>query len=165
MDITQDSLEQFLSLSVGLTGFDRASLLGTGLLEEYYQQITSVIGEAFSQELWGIARQLNAHANGADADLEAAIRRELMASPKFGPIARNIVQLWYWGAWIQLPEAWRRHYGTNPQDVTHFTSAGAYQQGLIWTAMGTHPQGAQQPGFGSWSLEPTSPRYPGPPVC
>jgi hypothetical protein len=160
MDINQDSLEQFLSLSVGLTGFDRAALLGTGLLQEYYQQIVSVTGEAISQQLWEVARQLSARTSDNGADLDVAIRCELMASPKFGPIARNIVQLWYWGAWIELPQAWRNQYRTSSQDVTHFTSAAAYQQGLIWKAMGTHPQGAQQPGYGSWSLKPTSKRYP-----
>jgi hypothetical protein len=158
MDIKQDSLEQFLSLSVGLTGFDRAALLGTGLLEEYYQQIVSVIGEAISQELWEVARRLSARASENGADLDVAFRRELMAGPKLGPIARNIIQLWYWGAWIELPQAWRNQYRTSSQDVTHFTSAAAYQQGLIWKAMGTHPQGAQQPGFGSWSLKPRYPR-------
>ena len=157
MDIDQDSLDQFLSLSVRLTGFDRAALLGTGLLEEYYRQIVGVIGEAISQELWGVARQLSARACENSAQLEVAIRRELMASPKLGPVARNIVQLWYWGAWIELPQAWRDQYGTSSEDVTHFTSAAAYQHGLIWKAMGTHPQGAQQPGFGSWSLKPRSP--------
>ena len=62
MDIDQDSLEQFLSLSVRLTGFDRAALQGTGLLEEYYRQIVGVIGEAIGQELWEVARQLSARA-------------------------------------------------------------------------------------------------------
>jgi hypothetical protein len=147
-------LEQFLSLSVDLTGFDQTELLGTGLVEEYYQQLTSVIGEAISQELWEIARNVIAPAGGNAADLDTAIRHALMASPKFGPIARNIIQLWYWGAWIELPQAWRTTYRTSAQDFTHFTSAAAYQQGLIWKAMGTHPQGAQQPGFGSWGIRP-----------
>ncbi|HLF25523.1 MAG TPA: hypothetical protein VJG32_04255 [Anaerolineae bacterium] len=164
MDTHQDSLEQFLSLSVGLTGFNRAELLGTGLVQEYYQQVVSVIGEAISQELWAIARKLIERAGNEGADLEAAIRRELMASPKFGPIARNIVQLWYWGAWIELPQAWRNQHRASPQDVTHFTSAAAYQQGLLWKTMGAHPQGAQQPGFGSWSMRPTTKRPPSRPA-
>src|SRR6516164_7712039 len=81
MNIDQDSLEQFLSLSVGLTGFNRATLMGTGLLEEYYQQIVGVIGEAISQELWEVARQLSTRASEDSAELDMAIRRELMASP------------------------------------------------------------------------------------
>ncbi len=156
MNTHQDSLEQFLSLSVSLTGFDQAELLGTGLAQEYYQQVVSAIGEAISQELWTIAQNLTKH---ADSDLDTAIRRELMASPKFGPIARNIIQLWYWGSWIGLPQVWRNQYGTNQQDVTHFTSSAGYQEGLIWKVMGTHPEGAKQPGFGSWSMLPSGARH------
>jgi len=152
MSTHQDSLEQFLSLSVSLTGFDRAELLGTGLIEEYYQQLVSVVGEAISHELWTIAQNLTKHTG---ADLDDMIRLELMGSSKFGPIARNIIQLWYWGSWIELPQIWRNQYGTNPQQYeTRFTSPAAYQEGLIWKAMFTHPQGAKQPGFGSWSKPP-----------
>ena len=148
----QDSLESFLSLSASLTGFDRVDLLGTGLAQEYYEQVVSAIGESISQKLWAIAQSLSERANN---DREAAIRQNLLASPEFGPIARNIIQLWYLGAWNGLPQAWRDRYGVNPQDVTHITSTAAYQQGLIWKTMSSHPDGARQPGFGSWSLKPT----------
>jgi hypothetical protein len=148
----QDSLEQFLSLSVHLAGFDQAELEGTGMAQEYYQQVVSVIGEANANELWGIARNLASYTGD---ELDTAIRRDLLASPKFGPIARNIIQLWYWGSWIELPDTWRYQYGTNPQQYqTRFTSPAAYQEGLLWKAMFTHPQGAKQPGFGSWSNPP-----------
>lgn len=155
MHTHKDSKEHFLSLSVILTGFDRAELLGTGLIEEYYQQVVNVVGEAIGHELWAIAQNLIKHTG---ADLDDMIRRELMASTKFGPIARNIIQLWYWGSWIEMPQIWRNQYGTNPpnpqQYETRFTSPTAYQEGLIWKAMFTHPQGAKQPGFGSWSNPP-----------
>lgn len=152
MATDQNSLQQFLSLSAELTGFDKTELLGTGLAEEYYQQVVSAIGEAISHELWSIAQNLTKHTG---ADLDDMIRLELMGSPKFGPIARNIIQLWYWGSWIELPQIWRYQYGTNPQQYqTRFTSPTAYQEGLIWKAMFTHPQGAKQPGFGSWSKPP-----------
>ena len=152
MDTDQNSLKQFLSLSVALTGFDEAELLGTGLQQEYKEQVVSVIGEAISQELWAIAQNL-ADCDD-DNDREIAIRHDLLASPKFGPIARNIIQLWYWGTWIEMPQAWRDQYGVSDQDTTQFTSAKAYQEGLVWKVIGTHPQGAKQPGFGSWSMPP-----------
>lgn len=154
MDTNHDALEQFLSLSVALTGFDRPDLLGTGLAQEYFQQVAAVLGEKISQELWDVTRRLVRQTRDNSADLESAIRAEILASPKFGPPARSIIQLWYAGTWIELPQAWRNKYSTSPDDFTHFTSAAAYQQGLIWKAMHTHPTGAQQPGFGSWSLKP-----------
>lgn len=151
MDIAQDSLEQFLLLSVDLTGFEKVDLLGTGMAQVYYQQVVSVIGETLAAELWAISASL---AGLSDNELEKAIRNELMASFKFGPVARNIIQLWYWGSWIELPQDWRSRYGTSPQDVTGFTGAAGYQEGLIWKVMDVHPQGAKQPGFGSWGLLP-----------
>jgi len=155
MDTKEEGLNQFLSLSVVLTGFDLSDLLGTGMAQEYYQQVVGSIGEDISQALWVTAQTLTEQTG---ADLESAIRRELMASPKLGPIARNIIQLWYWGSWVELPQDWRYQYGTSGQDVTRFTSPEAYQEGLIWKAMSTHPEGAKQPGFGSWSLLPANAR-------
>ena len=32
-----------------------------------------------------------------------------------------------------------------------------YAQGLVWNAIGAHPQGAKMPGYGSWALPPTIP--------
>jgi hypothetical protein len=156
MDAHKEALNQFLSLSVILTGFDQTELLGTGMAQEYYHQVVSAIGEDISQTLWSIAQTLTERTG---TDLDAAIRRELMASPKFGPIARNIIQLWYWGSWIELPQDWRYQYGTSQQDMTRFTSPEAYQEGLIWKAMSTHPEGAKQPGFGSWGMLPGNTRY------
>ncbi len=152
MGPAQDSLESFLSLSASLTGFDRVDLLGTGLAQEYFQQVVSAVGETISQELWTIAQNLPARTTN---ELETAIRQDLLSSPKFGPIARNIIQLWYSGLWNGLPQAWRNQYGVNPLDATHFTSTAAFQQGLIWKTMSSHPDAAKQPGFGSWSLKPT----------
>jgi len=156
MDTKEEGLNQFLSLSVILTGFDQAELLGTGMAQEYYRQVVGAVGEDISQSLWSLAQTLTERTG---ADLDAAIRRELMASPKFGPIARSIIQLWYWGSWIGLPQDWRNRYGTSQQDVTRFTSPSAYQEGLIWKAMSTHPEGAKQPGFGSWGLLPGNTRF------
>ena len=148
----QDLLELFLSLSVSVTGFDRVDLLGTGLAQEYYEQVVNAAGRTISQELWAAVQNLPRRTHN---ELETAIRQDLLSSPKFGPIVRNIIQLWYDGTWNSLPQAWRNQYGVNPQDFTQITSTAAYQQGLIWKIMSSHPDGAKQPGFGSWSLNPT----------
>lgn len=153
MSINQDSFAQFLLLSADLTDFEQVELLGTGMAEPYYQQVLSVVGVKIADELWAVTRQLS----GLTGDeLETAIRREIMANPKFGPIARNIIQLWYWGSWIELPNDWRSRYGINQNDKTNFVGAAGYQEGLIWKVMNSHPEGAKQPGFGSWSMAPDS---------
>jgi len=138
--------EAFLNVSVHLTGFNRAELLGTGMLAEYYDRVVSAIGDAASQELWAINEKLD-RIERTDKDsstLTDEIQGQLMSSKTLGPIARNIIKLWYWGSW---PDEDAKFGGA-------FTSAQAYQQGLLWKAMGTHPQGAKQPGFGSWSKAP-----------
>jgi hypothetical protein len=108
-------------------------------------------GRTISKELWAVVQNLPRRTQN---ELETAIRQDLLSSPKFGPIVRNIIQLWYEGTWNGLPQTWRNQYGVNPQDFTHITSTAAYQQGLVWKTMSSHPDGAKQPGFGSWSLKP-----------
>ena len=147
-------VKSFVAVSAVLTGYDRVDLLGTGLADEYYRQVVAVVGEEISGELWDTGTRIIAQYGGDEKGLVGAIRREVLASAKLGPVARNVIQLWYWGGWIEMPQAWRNQYGTSPHDVTEFTSAEAYRQGLIWDAMSTHPEGAKQPGFGSWHLPP-----------
>lgn len=149
---TEESLELFLSLSISVTGFDRVDLLGTGLAQEYYEQVVNAAGSTISQELRAVVQNLPRR---TDNELETAIRQDLLSSPKFGPVVRNIIQLWYEGTWNGLPQTWRNQYGVNSQDFTQITSPAAYQQGLIWKTMSSHPNGAKQPGFGSWSMNPT----------
>ncbi|MBV8842250.1 MAG: hypothetical protein JO307_05505 [Bryobacterales bacterium] len=69
-------------------------------------------------------------------------------------MAKSIIQMWYLGQWTQTPLAWREEFGTNPSDFNRVISAAAYTEGLVWRAAGTHPQGAKQPGYGTWSAPP-----------
>jgi len=140
MATKQDPFEQFLFLSVVLTGFEKTELLGTGLAQAYYNQVIAAVGKAVAEKLWAVAGKLE---KLSSEDLDAAIQHELIDNPKLKSFAQNIIQLWYWGAWVG-----------NSQAGTHFVTAAGYQEGLIWKVMETHPQGAKQPGFGSWSLLP-----------
>jgi hypothetical protein len=156
-----DSVKQFLVLSTMLTDFEHLVLLGTGLVDEYYQTVTASIGASIMQELLTVSSNIHQQVGSDPAQLEAAIRSEILASPKLGPVARNIIQLWYLGSWIQMPASWRETYGANPADVDKVVSVVAYQQGLIWPLIGAHPPGAKQPGFGSWNLKPRPYLAPG----
>ena len=79
---------------------------------------------------------------------------ELLDDAKLGPVARNLILLWYCGTWTALPDEWRAAYGTSPLDTTRVESAEAYLAGLQWVVAGAHPAGARQQGFGAWSTEP-----------
>jgi hypothetical protein len=149
-----EPLAQFLALSVVLTGFEEVELQGTGLASTYYETLTSIVDSRICKALWKLASKIikgNRHDEHALSD---AIRREILASTEYGPLATNIIQMWYLGSWIQLPQAWRSDFGTSPADVTKVISAEAYKQSLIYQVMQAHPPGAKQPGFGSWSLPP-----------
>jgi len=147
--------DPFVALSAILTGFDRVELWGTGLVETYADVVTGTVGQDISDKLWAATTQIIARDGADESRLETAVRREILASPMFGPIARNIIQLWYVSTWNQLPKSWRNLYGNNPNDTTRIISAEAYAQGLVWDVIGAHPPAAKQPGFDSWSHPPT----------
>jgi hypothetical protein len=156
MEKEKDPVAQFLALSVVLTGFERVDLLGTGLLETYYQTFTGIVSPQVCQRLWATVSEIIKRDGGDEERLNAAIRRDILASQEFGPLALNIIQMWYLGSWIELPQSWRSQFGTSPGDVTRVISAEAYKQSLIYDVMEAHPPGAKQPGYGSWSQPPNA---------
>jgi hypothetical protein len=154
-------LEQFIRLSVMLTGFDEAELHGTGMVPTYYALIPSIVGE----ELFGrlLSRWSNIYMRGAgdESMLEHLLTSELLEDDTLGPLARNLGALWYLGMWNQLPAAWRNANGAWAGDTTYILSPRSYTAGLVWKAIHSHPPGAQQPGFGSWAMPPTNePEHP-----
>lgn len=150
----KDAMEQFLVLSVVLTGFKRADLLGTGLTRRYYEEVVGIVGETIGGELWSAANDVVKRYGENLAALEEAVRKEILNDVKLGPVARNVITLWYLGNWAQLPQDWRNRYGANEKDADHVVSAQAYQEGLVWRTIGAHPPGAKQPGFGTWGFPP-----------
>jgi hypothetical protein len=146
-------VEQFVALSAALTGFDAAELRGTGMVEEYLAFVTRAVGSRLVGDLLTAWADL-VKEHGKATPPTAALRRVLLAPPTIGPVTRNIVVLWYLGEWNQLPADWRDRYGADAVDQSGVVSPEAYVQGLAWVAIGTHPQGAKMPGYGSWALPP-----------
>ncbi len=46
-------------------------------------------------------------------DVEEQLRLRVMDDPDLGPLARNLVLLWYTGGWMQLPADWRERNGAS----------------------------------------------------
>jgi hypothetical protein len=130
--------ELFLGVSARLTGFGRVTLLGTGMTDAYLQALDAVLPA-------GTLDELLAAGDGVSDQLE---------DPKLGPVARNLILLWYCGTWTALPDEWRAAYGTSPLDTNRVESPEAYQAGLQWVVAGAHPAGARQQGFGAWAVAP-----------
>jgi hypothetical protein len=132
-------LERFVGLSAALTGFRAVDLWGTGRAEAHLELVLSVCGETLVAELLA-----------ADPEDTAW----LLADPDLGPIARNVIVLWYLGQWDQMPRHWRDRNGASPADVAGIPSAAAFRAGLVWRAIGSHPMSADPPGFASWATPP-----------
>ncbi|MFY9806356.1 MAG: hypothetical protein WAK86_03715 [Pseudonocardiaceae bacterium] len=134
----------FIDLSIELTGYSRLQLLGTGMCDRYLAELDRVLPSGM------VDRLLSAHAR---ADGGSVL--EVLQDATWGPVARRVLILWYCGSWTALPAAWQAVHGASPADTNHVVSAEAYQAGLQWDAVGAHPPGARQQGFGAWAQAPT----------
>ena len=149
-----DYMEKFHELSVALTGFKRIDLAGTGVGPTYYETANAVVGETIFQSLLDTFQSIQQGYDGDPSEMDQQVRIQILADARIGPVARNIIKMWYVGTWYQLPSSWREQNGTSAGNFTHVVSASAYREGLVWTAMGAHPMGAKQPGFGTWRFPP-----------
>jgi hypothetical protein len=153
-----DAVDAFLRLSVILTGFDEPVLYGTGMLQAYYGELLRIIGAREAGELLGALASVPPDDDGA------AFQDEVLGKDRYGPVARNVLRMWYLGKWKQLPREWRDNYGATSYDTDHVVSAAAYRESLVWPAAGTHPMGAKAPGYGTWAKPSALPEAwaPGP---
>lgn len=154
MSTSDDAPETFVALSAVLTGFERVDLYGTGQTAPYWQTVREAVGDDNAAALLATAAAILERC-GDDLDaLEVATRQDILASARLGPMARNIIQLWYLGTWFQMPATWSAEYGVHVSDTTRIVSPEAYQQSLVYDVMRAHPPGAKQPGYGSWHTAP-----------
>lgn len=148
-------MDRFYKLSTTLTSFEEIDLIATGVGQEYYDTVKTIVSEAIFQSLLDTFQEICQKYGDQPSKLDQYVRSDILANPQFGPVARNIIKMWYLANWYQLPEAWREKYGTSPEDKTHVVSSEAYKEGLVWIAAEAHPMGAKQPGFATWSFPPS----------
>jgi hypothetical protein len=141
--------DAFVALSAALTGFREVDLWGTGQAERYLDELYATVGDAI------VARLLVAGGEALHAENPtAALEQRVLHDPDLGPVARNVIVMWYLGQWDGLPGHWRNRHGASPVDVPRVISADAYAAGLVWKAIGAHPMGADPPGYGAWANPP-----------
>ena len=158
-------LQAFLEFSSELTAFSVYDLSGAGVVEDFVQAIDDIVGPAVLNEvLDAYAKILLRAGQSAARDRKPLISREILGDPKLGPVARNIIKLWYVGTWYTLPQAWGERFGPIPKDRTFVVSPASYIEGLMWKAIGAHPAGARAPGYGSWAHPPQIPAFDGDPA-
>jgi hypothetical protein len=143
------TLDDFVIFSSEVTGFTEFDLLGTGQAQSYLDTVTGAIGEQSLADLLSTYRRSVTELG--DEQLRAEqLTRAVLDDPRLGPIARNIIKLWYCGVWFGLPG----------HDGAFTASPQAYPQGLLWYAIGANPPGARAPGYGSWATPPRIPALP-----
>lgn len=141
MDIdTPELLRSFLDFSVAVTGYSQFDLQATGQASLYLDTVLGVIGSDLLRELLQTFQ---------DHGLEP-----ILVSPKFSPIARNIIKLWYIATWESLPPTWHENFGATLNDATFIVDPYAYPEGLLWRTVGANPPAAKPPGYGIWAEPP-----------
>lgn len=148
--------DDFVQLSVVLTGYEASALWGTGQVDSYREVVKGAVGAKNLNDLLLRARAIHKRHGHDIAATEEAYRVEILSSPRLGPIARNVIQLWYLGTWMGMPAQWKTSYGSFAGDTNRVVSAAAYQESLVYQAARAHPPGARQPGYGSWALNPVA---------
>jgi hypothetical protein len=157
--VTTQLFREFLSLSVDLTAFAKTELLGTGLAHQYLAKVRAACGDDVVCALVSAHRAASADAAGdagsdGPARLDRALRHRIFSDERLGPVARNVIKLWYAGTWYGLPPEWTDSYGAHAAAETSTITAASYQEGLLWQAIGANPPGAKAPGYGSWAQPP-----------
>ena len=130
---TDDALAGFVALSRYLTGADIASDLAAAYLAR-------VKAERFGtriEPLIALFRSLER----SSTDLESDVRSQIIQSSEHGPLAQQVMLLWYTSAFEDSSQ-WK--FGTPDQ---HFRA-------LIWPVIGAHPPALSGGYFGYWKYPP-----------
>lgn len=142
------NMENFKNLSIDLTGFSEFELFGTGNMQIFHDLLINRIGNDTFVKL------LAMHARVERSDLARNMRHNIMADPCFGPIARNLLYLWFIGSWRRMPMSWVEIYGTGLENHEVIPSSSAYTSGLLWPTISGNPPGAKPFGYGMWAKAP-----------
>ncbi|MDC8004085.1 hypothetical protein POV27_08470 [Aureisphaera galaxeae] len=147
-------IDYFYGLSVLLTGYDEVVLYASGQGETYFKTVRRILGKQLMTQLLSEFQVILEQSKGNSKKLHTLLKKEMLKDAKWGPVCRNIIQLWYMGNWYEMPTEWQENYVSSTEDTTHVVSASSYIEGLVWKAMGQHPKSAKQPGYHTWAVPP-----------
>jgi hypothetical protein len=128
--------DTFYRMSQVLTGEDG---LDPQLSAQYLERLTK-------HARWGsLAERLLTAFEAAEVLGEDALEREVLADPELGPAARQVIVLWYTGAFVEEDgEKVKWSYG----------NADHYFAGLLWKVARAHPPMLSGGYFGHWHYPP-----------
>lgn len=115
-----DLLERFVAFSAEATAFSPVDLWGTGQAAAYLATVQAEAGDEILRDLLDAARP-------------GSVGDQHFADEKLGPLARNIIKLWYSGVWYELPPQWAARFGAPVKAVPAQRRPG--QQGVARHAL------------------------------
>ena len=157
--LADSDLPVFLKISARLTGFSEAELEGTGMVIDYYSTLMKEEDHEGVRAFLQKADEVLKKREVTDQEIQRVLMQPSIATSQLDPpfdqmiyegLARRIILLWYTGVWTTMN--WLEQ--KSEQERTAVVSARAYEQSLIWVTAETHPAGAKEPGFASWSRPP-----------
>ncbi len=137
-------LDLFESLSIILTGFSKADIESTGLLQTYFDTIENELGAAHFENLLSTFQKIKINNSEEPSSSESRQITDLMDNPEFKHHIGQVIQLWYLGEWVVSPYS----------DLNYIVSSKSYLEGLVWKAIAAHPMGGKQPGYATWGFPP-----------
>jgi hypothetical protein len=103
MSQLNDLLDRFVAFSAQATGFSAVDLWGTGQAGAYLATVRGEASEPILRDLLDAFETAGDRPGGLDG--------EVFGDAKVGPLARNIIKLWYSGVWYELPAEWAAAFG------------------------------------------------------
>ncbi|MGO1001321.1 hypothetical protein [Lysobacter sp. CA196] len=151
-----DPMENFISLSIGLTGFKRGALApdpdSTDIKSLYLATFRARVTQVNPDDILIRYQIINGHIAGNPPNREERVVELLFAEkPEYEFPCRQLLFLWYAGAWPTVTDT---PASTHGQTFSEVISADSYTQGLVWRVMQSHPMGSTTYNYGYWANPP-----------
>jgi hypothetical protein len=141
-------VEDFTRLSSALLGIDARKLVPDPDPLDVKSQI---LAEARAADGAALPQLLQIAADRRNETPQSLAEAALDSAPAVADLARSIMLAWLLGTWYD-PRAFGAAASAAPSG--RVISAAAYRGSWVWRLARTHPMGASDVGFGSWSSEP-----------
>lgn len=137
-----EQLALFVDLSCVLTGYTRETLAPKfdtlDLKNQYYWVARKQLG---GETLDGLLNAFGRIRQLPEARWPQAVESQILRSYGLGGPARQLIMLWYTGAWYN-------------EQGDMVVSSKAYTNGLVWDTIQAHPMGYSEFHFGYWAEDP-----------
>jgi hypothetical protein len=137
------TLDTFVNLSVILTGYPKSKIQPQNNTQKLPELYFGVLNKEVPSDL--IASLNDTFLAIPDPD-ESSVKAKIVMNDKLGPVAKNILKMWYLGIWYDLDK--------KKPDNSYVVSNIAYKNGLAWSTMYAHPMGYSEENFEYWNTPP-----------